>query len=44
MKLKSDTCLVSVSNLTKPNAQYRKKALGVNQHLKILCREKHQHC
>ena len=40
LKLKSDTCQVSVSNLTTRNDQYRKKALEVNQHLKVLCREK----
>ena len=37
LKLKSDTCQVSVSNLTTRNDQYRKKALEVNQHLKVLC-------
>ena len=41
LKLKSDTCRVLVSNLTKPNDKYRKKALGVNQYLKVLYREKH---
>ena len=40
LKLKSDTCQVSVSHLTTQNDQYRKKALEVNQHLKVLCREK----
>ena len=40
LKLKSGTCQVSVSNLTTRNDQYRKKALEVNQHLKVLCREK----
>ena len=40
LKLKSDTCQVSVSNLTAGNDQYRKKTLEVNQHLKVLCREK----
>ena len=39
-KLKSGTCQVSGSNLTIRNDQYRKKALEVNQHLKVLCREK----
>ena len=40
LQLKSDTCQVSVSNLTTRNDQYRKKALEVNQHLKVLCCEK----
>ena len=40
LKLKSDTCQVLVSNLTTRNDQYRKKELEVNQHLKVLCREK----
>ena len=33
-------CQVSVSNLTTRNDRYRKNALEVNQHLKVLCREK----
>ena len=33
-------CQVSVSNLTTQNDRYRKNALEVNQHLKVLCREK----
>ena len=46
LKLKSNTfsfsfqCQISVSNLTTRNDQYRKKTLEVNQHLKVLCREK----
>ena len=40
LKLKSDTCQVSVSKLTTRNDQYRKKTFDVNQHLKVLCREK----
>ena len=39
LKLKSDTCHVSVSNLATRNDQYRKKALAVNQHFKVLCRK-----
>ena len=40
LKPKSDTCQVSVSNLTTRSDQYRKKALEVKQHMKVLCREK----
>ena len=40
LKLKSDTRQVSVSNLKTRNYHYRKKALDVYQHLKVLCREK----
>ena len=40
LKLKSDTCQVSFSNLTARKDQYRKNALEVNQNLKVLCRQK----
>ena len=40
MKLKSDTCQVSVSSLVTYNDQYRKKALEVNNYLNVLYREK----
>ena len=40
LKLESDACQVSVSNVTTRNDQHREKALEVNQHLKVLCREK----
>ena len=40
LKLKSGTCQVSFSNLTTRKDQYGKKALEVNQNLKVLCRQK----
>ena len=40
LKLKSDTCQVSVSNLATRNDQHHNKASEVNQHFKALCREK----
>ena len=40
LKLKSDICQVSILNLTTRNIQYRKTALEVNHHLKVLCLEK----
>ena len=40
LKLKSDTCAASVSNLTTRNSQYPKKALEVSQQLQVLCRKK----
>ena len=39
LKLKSETCQISISNLATRNGQYCRKALKLNKHLKVMCRK-----
>ena len=43
LKLKTNSCDVSISNIIARNDQYRKKASAVNHKLKDLCKEKNLH-
>ena len=43
LKLKTNSCDVSISNIVARNDQYRKKASAVNHKLKDLCKEKNLH-
>ena len=43
LKLKTNSCDVSISNIVTRNDQYKKKASAVNDKLKNLCKEKNLH-
>ena len=43
LKLKTNSCDVSISNIVARNDQYRKKASAVNHKLKDSCKEKSLH-
>ena len=43
LKLKTNSCDVSISNIVTRNDQYRKKPSAVNHKLKDLCKEKNLH-
>ena len=43
LKLKTNSCYISISNIVMTNDQYRNKASAVNRKLKDLCKENNLH-